>query len=103
MIQKLKLHISDEREDKYPFSMKSERRERAFKEKHGLCNFLDEIRTKFIESEDTKSYNWLEKLIDGALNSKVAPLQKIQEIYIPDIRLDEKSCDLAVKIIKKYS
>lgn len=106
-VDQFKVHdpeiISDEREDKYKFTMTCERIERAFKEEQGLCNFLDEIRTKFIESDDTQCYDWLEKLIDRALNSEVAPLQKTQEIYIPDIRdyhLDEKLCDLARKIIQ---
>ncbi|WP_375650835.1 hypothetical protein [Bartonella sp. OT172YNZD] len=74
--------------------MMCEQRERAFKEGHGLDNLLEEIRSFFLEQDNIKSYNWLEKLIDSALNNKVAPLRETQEIYIPDIRdlhLDEQS------------
>ncbi|WP_142417058.1 hypothetical protein [Bartonella massiliensis] len=98
-------YISDKRKDNsYEVIMTSEQIERAFREKHGLYNLLDEIRSRFIEIDKAKSYTWLERLIDCALNSKVAPLQKTQEIYIPDIRdfhLDEKSYNLAIRIIQK--
>ncbi|PIT69917.1 hypothetical protein [Bartonella tribocorum] len=44
------------------------------------------------------------KIIDRALKSEGASLQKTQEIYIPDIRdfrLDEKSHNCAIEIIQK--
>ncbi len=96
--------ILDERKDIYRVTITCEQREHAFKEKYGLRTFLNEIRSKFIEIDNTKSDDWLEKIIDRALNSEVAPLQKTQEIYIPDIRdllLDEKSHNCAMEIIQK--
>ncbi|WP_273723529.1 hypothetical protein [Bartonella sp. AU18XJBT] len=68
-----------------------------------MDNLLEEIRSSVREQDNSESYNWLEKLIDSALNNEVAPLQETQEIYIPDIRdycLDEKSYELAIKIIR---
>ncbi|WP_375622484.1 MULTISPECIES: hypothetical protein [unclassified Bartonella] len=96
--------IPDKRENTHTFTMTCDRRERAFRDEYGLDNLLEEIRSSVREQDNIKSYNWLEKLIDRALNSEVAPLQETQEIYIPDIRdhrLDEKSYELAIKIIRR--
>ncbi|WP_375661500.1 hypothetical protein [Bartonella sp. CR127HXZ] len=96
--------IPYKRENCYPFTMTCDRREHAFREECGLDNLLEEIRSSVREQDNSESYNWLEKLIDRALNSEVAPLQETQEIYIPDIRdlrLDEKSYELAIKIIRQ--
>ncbi|WP_375682039.1 hypothetical protein [Bartonella sp. CE47NXGY] len=96
--------IPDKRENTHTFTMTCDRRERAFREECGLDNLLEEIRSSVREQDNVESYNWLEKLIDRALNSEVAPLQETQEIYIPDIRdhrLDEKSYELAIKIIRR--
>lgn len=96
--------IPVKRKESYPFPMTCDRTERAFREEYGLYNLLEEIRSFFRDQDNIESYNWLEKLIDSALNSEVAPLQETQEIYIPDIRdhrLDEKSYELAIKIIRR--
>ncbi|WP_375680849.1 MULTISPECIES: hypothetical protein [unclassified Bartonella] len=96
--------IPDKRENTHTFTMTCDRRERAFREECGLDNLLEEIRSSVREQDNVESYNWLEKLIDRAVNSEVAPLQETQEIYIPDIRdhrLDEKSYELAIKIIRR--
>ncbi|WP_375610666.1 MULTISPECIES: hypothetical protein [unclassified Bartonella] len=96
--------IPDKREDHYTFLMTCDRIEHAFREEYGLDNLLKEIRSSVREQDNIESYNWLEKLIDSALNSENAPLQETQEIYIPDIRdhrLDEKSYELAIKIIRR--
>ncbi|WP_156809217.1 hypothetical protein [Bartonella queenslandensis] len=69
-------YILDERKDIYEVIITREQREHAFKENYGLYNLLDKIRLRFIEIDDTKSYDWLEKIIDCVLNSEVAPLQK---------------------------
>ncbi|WP_375686649.1 hypothetical protein [Bartonella sp. AC331YNZD] len=96
--------IPDKREDHYTFLMTCDRIEHAFREEYGLDNLLKEIRSSVREQDNIENYNWLEKLIDSALNSENAPLQETQEIYIPDIRdhrLDEKSYELAIKIIRR--
>ncbi|SSZ39383.1 hypothetical protein [Bartonella grahamii] len=96
--------IPYKRENTHTFTMTCDPRERAFREECGLDNLLEEIRSSVREQDNVESYNWLEKLIDRALNSEVAPLQGTQEIYIPDIRdhrLDEKSYELAIKIIRQ--
>ncbi|VEJ44415.1 hypothetical protein [Bartonella vinsonii] len=96
--------IPEKREDRYTFTMTCEQREHAFREEYGLYSLLEDIRSFFRKQDNTKSYNWLEKLIDSALNSEVAPLRETQEIYIPDIRnlrLDEQSYKLAISIIQQ--
>ncbi|PIT69916.1 hypothetical protein [Bartonella tribocorum] len=55
--------IPDKRKDTHRVIITCEQRERAFKEQYGLRTLLDEIRPKFIEIDEPKSYDWLEKLL----------------------------------------